>query len=160
EVEAWLRLELDEQVVGFAAGRDDGGDLARLHLLDRDGVVDVDKLGMDPQPLEHDRAGGGGAPALRAQADLLALQVLERRYLRPSENVEFAHEQLGDVVDPLIDVFDAPGFLHALHTVGIGDGYIDTLEIEKVIDVLVAPVAYDRQDSEVFSIIQPLRQFD
>src|SRR5262249_20890738 len=107
EVEARLRLELDEQVVGFAAGRDDGGDLARLHLLNRNGVVDVDELGMDAKALENDGPGGGGAPALRAQADLLALQVLKRRYLGPSENIELTHQQLGDVVDPLLDIFDA-----------------------------------------------------
>ena len=56
ELEAGVVLELGEQVVRLAAVVDEAGDLARLHLLERDGVVDEDRLDLDAEPLEQDRA--------------------------------------------------------------------------------------------------------
>src|SRR5262249_41255680 len=124
-MESGFRLELDEQVVRFAAGGDDRGYLAALHLLDRNGVVDIDKIGSHAEALEYDRSGCGGAAALRAQTDRLAVQVLERFYVRSDENVELTHQQLGDVVDPLLDVSHPSRVLVELEGVGIGDRDVD-----------------------------------
>src|SRR5882762_11504127 len=106
EVESGFRFELDEQVVWLATGGDDRRDLARFHFLERNRVVDVDKLRANAQSFEYDRARGCGAPTFRTQADLLALQVLDRRYFRPGENIELAQQQFGDVVDPVLNVSD------------------------------------------------------
>src|SRR6266545_1283642 len=106
EVKSGFRFELDEQVVGLATGGDDRGDLARFHFLERNRVVDVDKFRANAQSFENDRARGRGAPTFRAQGDLLAFQVLDRRYFRPGVNIELAHQHFGDVIDPLLNVSD------------------------------------------------------
>ena len=88
--------------------------------------------------LEHDGARGGGARALRTQADLLALQLLECLLLRSGVNIERTDQQLGDIIDPLFDVSHPACFLAELEGIDMGDGRIDALEIQEVVDVLIA----------------------
>jgi hypothetical protein len=80
--------------------------------------------------LEHDGARGGGDRAIRTQADLLALQILECLYLRSGVNIERTDQQLGDIVDPLFDVSRPACFLAELEGIEMGDGRIDALEIQ------------------------------
>ena len=93
-METWLGFKLYKQVIGFATGRDDGGDFTGLHLLERDRVVDVDQLWVDVQPLEYDWSGGTCAIAFRTKAYLFTFQVLEGPDLGAGKEIGLSNEEL------------------------------------------------------------------
>ena len=55
EMEAVV-LELADRLVRLAADGDHGVDLAGLHFLHRDALLDIDDFRLDAEPLEHDQA--------------------------------------------------------------------------------------------------------
>src|SRR5437762_5594393 len=93
---------------------------------------------MNVQALEHDGPRRGRAVALCAQAHSLALEVLERLDFRSGKEIDLAYQQFGDIIDALLDISHPAVFSVEFESIRIGDRDIHSLEIQKVVDVLVS----------------------
>ncbi len=157
EMEAEIVLHLGEEVVGLADGVHERGDLAGLHLLDGDGVVDENRLHLHAHALEQDRCGHGGAGARRVEAHPLALEILEALDLGPHQHVDLGDVHFRDEVHALLDVRDLLDGAEVLEHVGMRDGDVDTLEIEQVLDVVRGAGRHHRQDAQVVRAVEVAR---
>ena len=103
---------------------------------------------------DHGRAGAG-----RVKAHLLAFEVLERVDVRPHQQVDVADVHAGDEVDALVDVGDLLDRPEVLEHIGIGEGDVDALEIEQVLDVVGGAVGDHGNDAQLVPVIEIARDF-
>ena len=154
QLEARLGIDLAEERVRLADHVDHGCDLALLHFLERDGVVEVGALDLQAEAVEDDAAGVVGRAADRVEVDLLAPQILERVDLRAHIDVQLALEHRHDVVHALLDVRDLEHVLVVIEHVRVGDREIDALEVDQVADVAHRAVGDHGDHAQVVAVVE------
>ena len=112
------------------------GDLALPQLLQSRVLVVIGGLHGDPEALEQDRGGHGGAAPTYVHIDLLGSQIVELRDVSPCEDADLLVVKLGDVLNGLINAgmeLSAPGIGEHI---GLDDTDIDASQKQDVGDVL------------------------
>ena len=96
-------------------------------------------LDLDAETIEDDAAGVVGGAADGIEAHLLAGQILDGLDLGPHVEMKFALEHRDHVVHALVDARNFLDVLEVIEHVGIGDGEVDTLQIERSVTLPTAP---------------------
>ena len=153
-MKAGFRLEFRQKLIGLSNDVDNRRYFASPHLFERLGVIHIDAFCVDTQPVEQDTAGQVGGAALRIEADFLASQICETLDFGARVNVHLSQEEADDVIDPVADIARFAVTLEIVEHIGLRDGDIDALQIQKVFDVADRAVRYDGQNAQVGRVVE------
>src|SRR5262245_40053994 len=121
-----LRLQFGQEIVWFCPKLEDGGNLAAPHLLDRQTMLEQNRLNLDAKSLEDHRPGDARTRSLDVKSHLLARQILQAVDAGARQDVELGVVHLRYVIDPLVDIPRLAGFLVEVENVSVGNRDVDS----------------------------------
>ena len=108
-------------------------------------------LDINAEPAEDQGAGIGGGGPLCVEVDLLAGEIGQGFDFRADEDVQLGRKQAQDRDDLLLNLRNLR--LVLLERVAVDDRYIDSLQIQKVVDVLGRTARHDRKNGQVAVVV-------
>src|SRR4051794_39918936 len=156
-MEPIARVEAGDDRDRLCRNRHDRRELAALEHIERGRLIDVHRLDVEAEALEHRAAGVVGAAALDVEADLLAGELPDVGSLARRDDMELVVQQTRDVGDLLVDVRHAIVLAQLVKGVGAHKAKVDASQEADVVGVLAGALAEDWQDAQVVAIIEDKR---
>ncbi len=147
-------LELADGLGRLALNGDHGIDLAGLHFLQSDPLLDINELRLDSKPLEYDQGRHEGSAVGQIDTDGLAIEVLEAADRFRRDDMHLFVIELGHVGEFFLDVFRQTFLLEIVERVGSHDPEIDALKKKNIGDALDGAAADNRKHAQLFPVVE------
>src|SRR3982074_2281406 len=147
-------LELADGLGRLALNSDHGIDLAALHFLQSDPLLDIDEIRLGSEPLEYNQGRHEGSAVGQTDADGLAIEILEAADRFRRDDMHLFIIKLGHVGEFFLDVLRQTFFFEIIERVSPHEPEIDARKKKNVGAALDGAAADNRKHAQLIPVVE------